>query len=419
MLIDCVVVGAGPAGLATSAALAARGVEHVVLERGRVGESWRTQRWDSFRLNTPGWMNKLLGQQPPDAYATGVEVVQRLEQLAADCPIREGVPVARLASASDGYALATGQGNIRARTVVVATGDQNLPRIPALAGSFPDRVAHYHTADYRGPDQLPDGAVLVVGSAQSGCQITEDLLAGGRRVVLATSPVGRVPFWHRGRESIDWLVEAGFMDQRPGDLPDPSVIHAAMPILAPGRGLSLQALARAGATLVGRPVAVDGERVSFDGSAKANVAAGDAFAARMRAMIDQIIRRRGVDAPPAEPDDHDTPIDLDPPSSLDLRAGQVASVVWCTGFSGDFSWLDPALVDGNGQPRHQDTAATAPGLWYIGLRWLTRRRSSIFHGFPDDAATIADAVRTHLTVSNPDQKPTPSTRPSSPAATTS
>ena len=168
MLIDCVVVGAGPAGQATSAALAARGLEHVVLERGRVGESWRTQRWDSFRLNTPGWMNKLLGQQPPDAYATGVEVVQRLEQLAADCPIREGVPVARLASASDGYALATGQGNIRARTVVVATGDQNLPRIPALAGSFPDRVAHYHTADYRGPDQLPDGAVLVFGSAQSG-----------------------------------------------------------------------------------------------------------------------------------------------------------------------------------------------------------------------------------------------------------
>lgn len=215
--------------------------------------------------------------------------------------------------------------------------------------------------------------------------------------MLATSPVGRVPFWHRGRESVDWLVEAGFMDQRPGDLPDPSVIHAAMPILAPGRGLSLQALARAGATLVGRPVAVDGERVSFDGSAKANVAAGDAFAARMRAMVDQIIRRRGVDAPPAEPDDHDTPIDLDPPASLDLRAGQVASVVWCTGFSGDFSWLDPALVDGDGQPRHQDAAATAPGLWYVGLRWLTRRRSSIFLGFPDDAATIADAVRTHLT----------------------
>jgi putative flavoprotein involved in K+ transport len=396
MLIDCAVVGAGPAGLATSAALAARRVDHVVLERGRVGESWRTQRWDTFRLNTPGWMNQLLGEQPRDSYATGVEVVQRLEKLAADRPVREGVPVARLAPAGDGYALRTDSGDIQARTVVVATGDQNLPQVPALAGTFPNWVAHYHTAAYRGPNQLPDGAVLVVGSAQSGCQITEDLLAGSRRVWLATSPVGRVPFRHRGRESIDWLVEAGFMDQRPRDLPDPSVMHAAMPILAPGRGLSLQALARAGVTLVGRPVVVDGERVCFDGSAKANVAAGDVFAVRMRAMVDEIIRRRGVDAPPAEPDDHDAPVDLDPPPSLDLRAEEVGSVVWCTGFSGDFSWLDPALVAGDGQPRHQDAAA-APGVWYVGLRWLIRRRSGIFFGFPDDAATVADAVRAHLT----------------------
>jgi len=396
MLIDCAVVGAGPAGLATSTALSARGVEHVVLERGRVGESWRTQRWESFRLNTPGWMNQLLGEQARDSYATGVEVVQRLEKLAATCPVREGVPVARLAPAGDRFVLPTGGGDLLARTVVVATGDQNLPKVPALAGTFPDRVAHYHTADYRGPDQLPDGAVLVVGSAQSGCQIAEDLLAGGRWVVLATSPVGRVPFRHRGRESIEWLAEAGFMDQRPRDLPDPSVMRAAMPILAPGRGLSLPALARAGVTLAGRPVRVDGDRVAFDDSVRANVAAGDAFAARARAMIDEIIRRRGLDAPPAEPDDHDAPVDLDPPMSLDLRAEEVGSVVWCTGFSGDFSWLDPALVDVDGQPRHQDAAAPAPGLWYLGLRWLIRRRSSILFGFPDDAATIADAVRAHL-----------------------
>jgi putative flavoprotein involved in K+ transport len=190
-------------------------------------------------------MNQLLGEQARHTYATRVEVVQRLEKLAADCPVREGVPVARLAPAGDSYALATGGGNILAHAVVVATGDQNLPKVPALAGTFPDRVARYDTADYRGPDQLPDRAVLVVGSAQSGCQITEDLLAGGRRILLATSPVGRVPFRHRGRDSIDWLVEAGFMDQRPRDLPD-----------------------------------------------------------------------------------NDAPIDLDPPSSLDLRAQEVGSVVW-------------------------------------------------------------------------------------------
>ncbi|HEX6673644.1 MAG TPA: NAD(P)-binding domain-containing protein [Actinomycetes bacterium] len=382
--------------MATSAALTARGVEHVVLERGRVGESWRTQRWDSFRLNTPGWMNQLLGEQARDSYATGVEVVQRLEKLAANCPVREGVQVARLAPAGDGHVLLTGGDDLPARTVVVATGDQNLPKVPALAGTLPDRVAQYHAADYRGPDQLPDGAVLVVGSAQSGCQIAEDLLAGGRRVVLATSPVGRVPFRHRGRETIEWLAEAGFMDQRPRDLPDPSVVRAAMPIIAPGRGLSLPALARAGVTLAGRPVAVEGERVTFDDRVAANVAAGDAFAARARAMVDEIIRRRGIDAPPAEPDEHDVRVDLDPPATLDLHAEEVGSVVWCTGFTGDFSWLDPALVGLDGQPRHADGAGPAPGLWYVGLRWLVRRRSSLLFGFPDDAATVADAVRAHL-----------------------
>jgi putative flavoprotein involved in K+ transport len=400
-LIDCAVVGAGPAGLAASAALGARGVEHVVLERGRVGESWRTQRWKSFRLNTPGRMNQSLGEQAPDSYATGVEVVQRLEKLAAGCPVREGMPVARLAPAGGGYALLTGGGEVLAHTVVVATGDQNLPKVPALAGAFPDRVAQYHAADYRSPDQLPEGAVLVVGSAQSGCQIAEDLVAGGRRVVLATSPVGRVPFRHRGRESIEWLVEAGFMDQRPRDLPDPSVMRAAQPILAPGRGLSLQALARAGVALVGRPVAVDREQVSFDGSVQANVAAGDAFAARVRAMIDEAIRRQGLDAPPTEPDDNDAPVDLDPPRSVDLRAEEVGSVVWCTGFSGDFSWLDPTLVDVDGHPRHHDAAAATLGGWYVGLRWLIRRRSSLLLGFPDDAGIVADAVRAYLTGRRP------------------
>jgi putative flavoprotein involved in K+ transport len=141
---------------------------------------------------------------------------------------------------------------------------------------------------------------------------------------------------------------------------------------------------------------VDGEQVSFDGSGKANVAAGDAFAARMRAMVDEIIRRHGLDAPPAEPDDNDAQVDLDPPLSVDLRAEDVGSVVWCTGFTGDFSWLDPAMVEACGQPRRQDAAAVVPGVWYVGLRWLVRRRSSILFGFPEDAATVADVVRAHL-----------------------
>ena len=396
-VMDCAVVGAGPAGLAVSAALAVRGVDHVVLERGRVAETWRTQRWDSFRLNTPGWMNQMLRGQAPSAFAGGAEVVQRLDVLAAECPVRPGTQIAGLAPNGAGYVVQTSEEVLHARTVVVATGDQNVSRVPPLARDLPDWIAQQHTADYRGPGSLPPGAVLVVGSAQSGCQIAEDLLSAGRRVVLATSPVGRLPWRHRGRDSLEWLVEAGFFDQRPQDLPDPAMINAAQPILAAGgRSLSLPSLVRSGATLVGRPLTMNGESLLFDANVKTNIAVGDVFAARVRTMIDELIRQRGLDAPPSDPDDTDLPVDLSPPTALNLRDEDINSVVWCTGFTGDFSWLTPELVGVGGQPRRDGVSGPIPGLWYVGLRWLTRRRSAILFGFPDDAATIADAVKAQL-----------------------
>ena len=393
---DCVVVGAGPAGLAASAALTARGVAHQVLERDRVGQTWRSQRWHSFRLNTPGWMNGMLGGQTRDTYADRAEVIERLDRLGAAAPVREGVAVTGIRPHGDGHALRTAAGDIRARTVVVATGDQNLPRLPAAARALPDRIAQCHAAEYRSPGALPAGAVLVVGSAQSGCQIAEDLLAAGRRVFLATSPVGRLPTPYRGRDTIEWLAEVGFFAQRPSDVPDPAMLRQPMPIVAPsGRELGLPALARRGATLLGRVTGVAGERVSLDGGAAASIAAGEAFAARVRTMVDGAIERLGVDTPPAdpEPDTGDPPPD---PTILDLRDAGVSTVVWCTGVTGDFGWLGADLVDSAGQPRRAGTTGPVPGLWYVGLRWLTCRGSAILHGFPTDAAAVADAVHTHL-----------------------
>jgi putative flavoprotein involved in K+ transport len=260
-------------------------------------------------------------------------------------PGTPGNPDCRSGANGAGYVVQTSEEVLHARTVVVATGNQNVPRVPPLARDLPDWITQQHTADYSGPGSLPPGGVLVVGSAQSGCQIAEDLLSAGRRVVLATSPVGRLPWRHRGRDSLEWLVGAGFFDQRPEDLPDPAMINAAQPILAAGgRSLSLPSLARSGATLVGRPLTMNGERLLFDDNVKTNIAVGDAFAARVRTMIDELIRQRGLDAPPPDPDDTDLPVDLSPPTALNVRDEDINSVVWCTGFTGDFSWLTPELV---------------------------------------------------------------------------
>jgi putative flavoprotein involved in K+ transport len=395
-MTDCLVIGAGPAGLAASVALRARGVDHLVLERGRTGQTWRTQRWDSLRLNNPGWMNTMLGDQPPHTYLDAAEVVERLDRLAARAPIREHTRVLRLSRDRAGWTARTDDGPLHARTVVVATGGENVPRTPRLTRQLPAHLAQLHAADYRRPDRLPPGAVLVVGSAQSGYQIAQELLAAGRRVILATSRVGRAPARHRGRDTLELLAERGFFAQRPDDLPDPSVLHAPQPLLAPGgRSASLQTLARSGAVLVGRLLAVDGRRLHFDDSVAANIAAADAFTARIRAFLDESAPP-DRDLPPVEADPADAPVTFDPPTTLDLRAAGIGSVVWCTGYTGDFSWLDPVLLDGDGRPRRDGAASVVPGVWYLGLRWLTRRCSGNFLGFPTDAATVADAVNAAL-----------------------
>lgn len=297
---DCVVIGAGPAGLAASIALGHRGIDHVVLERGVAGRTWRTQRWDSLRLNNPGWMNPMLGAQPAGSYLTAAQVCRRLEHLAARCPVREQVPVTSLAPDDGGWLLRTGDGHVHARTVVV--GGENVPRTPRAAGLLPSGILQLHAAAYRRPELLPPGAVLVVGSAQSGYQIAEDLLDAGRRVVLATSRAGRAPARHAGRETVGWLAESGFFDQRPDDLSDPSVLHAPQQLLAPGgRSASLQTLARRGAVLTGRLIGIDGRRLRFDDSTAATIGAADAFAARIRTLLDEYLRRTGRACPPRSP----------------------------------------------------------------------------------------------------------------------
>ncbi len=397
MNMPCVVVGAGPAGLAVSRALTTADVEHIVLERNEVADTWRRQRWDSFRLNTPGWMNTTLGPVEPGSFCRRDEVVQLLSDRAESLPVHTHSPVESLEHDGSTFVLQTPDDQLRATTVVLANGLQNVPKMPSSTDKFPPRVQHLHTADYTNPTQLPDGAVLVVGSGQSGCQIAEDLTLAGRQVYLSTSHVGRFPWIYRGRELIGWLVDCGHWSQRPEDLDDPADTRAAIPVVGSGgHSLDLHILEHLGVKLLGRLTRVSGEHVTFDQSLADNIAHADSVAALLQAKADRYIAAHSIDAPDPEPTSIPSRTPQATINELDLAAAGVSTVIWCTGFTGDLSWVQAPIRDDHGFPRHSGCASPIPGMWFIGFPWLTRRRSGILHGIPADANTVADHVRNHL-----------------------
>jgi len=403
--LDTVVIGAGQAGLAVSRLLAKHDVPHVVLERGHIGESWRSQRWDSFHVNTPNRFNLLpddaYAGEAPDGFCSRDELVEYFEKYSSrhGLPIREGIAVTAVRRREDGFEVETGEAVHRCRNVVMCTGDQNRPRTPEFAPAFPDDVSQLHAADYRSPEQLPDGAVLVAGSAQSGVQIAEDLLEAGRRVYLCTSKVGRGPRRYRGRDLFAWMQLAGMTEQRPDDLEDPNEIYAPQPQISGTNGghtVSLQQLARRGVQLLGRLEGVRGRVLRIGSDLAANVAAGDAVAEKLRAAIDALIAKAGLDAPPAESDPADEPFDgleaMARVRELDLDRSEIRSVIWATGFGPDFSYLDSSLLDERGCPRHENGLCGVPGLYCLGLKWQRRRVSGLIIGVAGDAGQVAEAI---------------------------
>ena len=377
--------------------LAERGVDHVVLERDEVASTWRRQRWDNFRLNTPDWMNAMLGDMEPGAFFGRDELVERLGLLAADLPIRSNTPVDSLARIATGFRLVTPDGPMEAETVVVASGLLNVPKTPSIARDLPSRVLSVSGSEYRSAGDLPAGAVLVVGGGQSGVQIAEDLVHAGRRVLLSTCQVGRFNWRYRGRETFLWLDDVGFWAQRPADLPDPAMMRMTQPLVASGgRTLSLPMLASLGVTLLGRLTAVSDGQVWCDESAAGNVATGDQRWAQACDLIDAHIAANGLDAPPREDDEGGGDVRPEPTASLDLADADVSTVIWCTGFTGDLSYADLPLLDESGQVRREGSASEIPGLWFAGFPWLTQRRSGIFYGFPIDAAQTAHQITQYL-----------------------
>lgn len=408
--LDVAVIGAGHAGLAVSYCLRQHGLRHIVLERERIGESWRTQRWDSFVLNSPNKFNVLPGDTyngpNPDGFNTPESFVAYLEGYAQrfHLPVEEHTSVTAVERNSSLFHVTVSvRGATKTydcRQVVVASGGMNALRIPAMAKTISPDVRQYHAGEYRSPSQLPDGAVLVVGSAQSGLQVAEDLMEAGRRVYVATSAVGRFPRRYRGRDILDWLLRVGFYDVRTDDVTDPRDLETRQPQVSgvgpQGHTLSLQSLARRGAVVAGKVDGARGTVVGLQPNAADHVRFGDEVSRRIKGVIEQYIAAHHLDVPPPEPDPADEP-DINTAcassiTALDLKKENIRSIIWATGFTGDFSYLKDRVINGNGRPVHRNGISDVPGLYFAGLPWLRKRKSGIINGILEDAAFIAEQV---------------------------
>ena len=397
--IEVVVVGAGQAGLAVSHELTQAGVPHVVLERGKVGQTWRG-RWDSFCLVTPNWFLQLPGHSydgaDPDGFMPRDEVVPYLERYAAgfEAPVREGVEVTALRSGPDGgFLLESSAGELAAEAVVISTGAYQRPHRPPGAGSLPDGLLQIDLEDYRNPADLPAGPVLVVGSGQSGCQIAEELHLAGREVFLAC---GRAPWFPRRLGDRDlgwWVLETGFLDAPLSSLPSPAARLGAN-VQATGAGgghdLHYRTLRKLGVTLLGHFLGTDGRHARFAADLGESVAWGDERHTQLMDLVRKLVAERGLPLPEIpEPE----PFNADAPEELNLSG--FGAVVFTGGFRPDYeSWVRfPGAFDELGFPVHEEGASTVvPGLYFVGVHFLRKRKSALLNGVGEDAAIVARQI---------------------------
>jgi putative flavoprotein involved in K+ transport len=397
--IEVVIIGAGQAGLAVSRELTQAGVAHVVLERGRVGQTWRG-RWDSFCLVTPNWFCQLPGHpydgSDPDGFMLRDEVVAYLERYAAgfDARVREGVEVTALWPGPDGgFRLETSAGEIAARTVVLSTGAYQRPHRPVPAATLPSDLLQIDVEDYRNPAGLPPGPVLVVGSGQSGCQIAEELHMADREVFLAC---GRAPWFPRRLGSRDlawWALETGFLDAPLSSLPSPAARLAAN-VQATGAGgghdLHYRTLRKMGITLLGHFLGADGRRARFASDLGESVAWGDERNAQLTDLVRKLVAKRGWE-PPEIPEPE--PFNGESPEEVNLDG--FGAVVFAAGFRPDYeSWVHfPGAFEELGFPIHTEGASTVvPGLYFVGVHFLRKRASSLLNGVGEDAAIVTHKI---------------------------
>jgi putative flavoprotein involved in K+ transport len=403
---DVLIVGAGQAGLGVSYYLKRAGIEHLVLDKGSLANSWRNQRWDSFCLVTPNWSIQLPGAiyrgDDPDGFMLRDEFVIYMENWAKafGAPLREGVEATACRRIGDQFEVDTDQGAYRANKVVIATATHQKPRCPTGLGDFPDHVSQLFANEYRNPEALSDGAVMVVGSGQTGAQIAEELREAGRDTYLSVGRTGRLVRRYRGRDCIAWQNEMGLLDRTPDMLDDPAHRFRGDPHVSGkngGRTLSLHDFHRDGIILLGRLSRVEGRRVHFDDTLKDDMAQADTYANGFLASIDRFIELSGQPAPPPTAEElSGGPLsdDWDVPTirQLNLRQAGITTVIWATGFKFDFSWIDAPVFDASGYPVTDRGVTEVPGLYFIGLNWMHKRKSGILFGVNEDATYLARRI---------------------------
>ena len=399
---NVVVIGGGQAGLSMSYCLGLRGIDHLVLDKATVGNEWRDRRWDSFCLVTPNWQCELPGfpyQGPePHGFMLRDEIVSYLESYARSFgpPLAEHTTATRLTQRPrGGFEIRTSRGMITADQVVVATGPYQVPLTPRLGHRLPDDVRQIHSSQYRNPAELPPGAVLVVGTGQSGGQIAEDLHLAGRTVHLATGSAPRVTRFYRGRDVVDWLADMGYYARGIEEFSDADAVRFRANHYVTGRDggrdIDLRAFARDGMRLYGRLAAVSGGTVHFADDLRENLDRADAVAESIKDSIDAHIDARRIVAPrEARYAPVWEPAGLT--SALDLEAAGIATVIWATGFGRDCRWIEVPVFDGRGYPTHRRGVTSCEGLYFLGLPWQHTWGSGRFCGVGTDAAYLADRI---------------------------
>jgi putative flavoprotein involved in K+ transport len=401
------VIGGGHAGLAMSRCLSERSIDHVVLERGEVAHTWRTERWDSLRLLTPNWQSRLPGfgyqGNDPDGYRTVPEVIAFIADYAKAiaAPVQTHTTVTSVRSTDAGYLVGTDRGEWQCRTVVLASGACNVSRVPAFADLVPPSIATLTAQQYRNPGQLADGGVLVVGASASGTQMANEIRRSGRPVMLSVGEHIRAPRVYRGRDLQWWMDAAGVQDERYDQVDDiararrvPSLQLAGTPDRST---LDLNALTDIGVTLAGRLAGIAGDKAQFAGSLRNMCSLSDLKMGRLLDTIDAWARGNGLDAEVEPP--HRLPptrVEDSPPLMIDLAAGGIKTIIWAAGYRPDYSWLELPILDRKGMVRHDGGVVAAPGVYLMGVPFMRRRKSTLIDGAGDDARELSAHLASYL-----------------------